>query len=359
MLLCNIIGVKKVCKMLKAQPLLSVIITCYNYETYIDECIQSVLSQDYDNLEVIVVDDGSTDGSWSRIQRYGHQIISIRSENRGSLKACLGGLSRSHGEFIYFLDADDVLNEGALKEIESYLRPDVSKIQFMLLPIDKDGKPMGNPFPSLRKSSDSEPLIQSIRKKGYYDTPPTSGNVYRRDVYDGLGEMTYERAIDGVSYLLAPFVGKVVSIDKALGRYRIHNANLSSFSDISSKRMNAYVERFMGRLHHLAELLEARCAPAADGKVNVNVRNDYAYITELNTMSLVVDGKRPGARQISAYIRAVMRENTGAKRVVLCLFGIGLFVLPNTLAQRLAALKIDPSRARLMRSRLKQVFSLA
>jgi len=341
--------------MLKARPLLSIIITCYNYETYIDECIQSVLSQDYDNLEIIVVDDGSTDGSWNRIEQYGDQIFALRTENRGSLKACMSGLSQSHGAFIYFLDADDVLGQGALKEIEPYLRPDISKIQFMLLPIDKDGKPMGNPFPSLRKSSDSATLIQSIREKGYYDTPPTSGNVYRRDVYDGLGEMTYERAIDGVSYLLAPFVGKVISIDKVLGRYRIHNANLSSFSDISSKRMKAYVERFMGRLNHLAELVEARCAPSAD----VNVRDDYAYVTELNTMSLVVDGKRPSLRQISAYIGAVIRENTGAKRVALCLFGIGLFVLPNALAQRLAALKIDPSRARGMRSRLKQVFSIA
>lgn len=50
-------------------------------------------------------------------------------------------------------------------------------------------------------------------------TPPTSGNVYRRDVYDGLGEMTHERAIDGVPYLLAPFVGEVISIDHPFGRY--------------------------------------------------------------------------------------------------------------------------------------------
>ncbi|MFS2155243.1 glycosyltransferase family 2 protein [Rhizobium sp. Rhizsp42] len=341
--------------MLKAQPLLSVIITCYNYETYIDECIQSVLSQDYDNLEVIVVDDGSTDGSWSKIQAYGDRITAIRGVNSGPLKACRSALSRAHGSFLYFLDADDALGEGALKEIEPYLRPDVSKIQFMLLPVDKDGKPMGNPFPSLHKSSNSNELIQSIRQKGYYNTPPTSGNVYRRDVYDGLGEMTYERAIDGVPYLLAPFVGTVVSIDHPLGRYRIHNANLSSFSDISSKRMKGYVDRFMGRLHHLAELVEARCASAA----NVDVRDDYAYVTELNTMSLIVDGKRPSVRQISAHIGAVVRENTGIKRVALCLFAIGLFVLPNAVAKRLAALRVDPSRGRRMRSRLKYVLSLA
>ncbi len=341
--------------MLKSQPLLSVIITCYNYETYIDECIQSVLSQDFDNLEVIVVDDGSTDGSWSKIQKYGDRITAIRGENSGPLKACRSGLSRSHGAFIYFLDADDALCEGALTELEPYLRSDVSKIQFMLLPVDKDGKAIGNPFPELRRSANSQQLIQSIRQKGHYNTPPTSGNVYRRDVYDGLGEMTYERAIDGVPYLLAPFVGEVISIDHPLGRYRIHNANLSSFSDISSKRMKAYVERFMGRLHHLAELVEARSATAA----KVNVRNDYAYVTELNTMSLVVDGKRPSVGQISAHIGAVVRENSGMKRVALCLFAVGLFALPNVLAKRLAAVRIDPSRARRMRSRLKHVFSLA
>jgi glycosyltransferase involved in cell wall biosynthesis len=321
---------------------------------YISECIRSVLSQNYDNLEIIVVDDGSTDHSWDKIQEFGDEIIAVRTENRGQLKTSLNGMSLSHGDFVYFLDADDVLGEGALAEIAPYLRPDVSKIQFMLLPIDKDGKPIGNAFPSLQPSDDSEPLIQSIRARGYYNTPPTSGNIYRRDVYEGLGDMTYERGIDGVSYLLAPFVGRVISIDKTLGKYRIHNANQSSFSVLTSKRMKGYVDRFMGRLHHLAELVQARCAATAQ----VDVRNDYAYVMELNTMSLIVDGKRPNIGQISAYIGAVMRENTGKKRLALCLFAIALFLLPNAMAQQLAAIRIDPSRSRQMRSRLKQAFSV-
>jgi len=340
--------------MLKLQPLLSIIITCYNYETYITECIRSVLSQDYDNLEIIVIDDGSTDHSWDKIQEFGDEIIAVRTENCGQVKTSLNGLSLSHGDFVYFLDADDVLGEGALAEIAPYLRPDVSKIQFMLLPIDKDGKPIGNAFPSLPPSDDSEPLIQSIRARGYYDTPPTSGNIYRRDVYEGLGDMTYEQGIDGVSYLLAPFVGRVISIDKTLGKYRIHNANQSAFSVLTSQRMKGYVDRFMERLHHLAELVQARCEATA----KVDVRNDYAYVMELNTMSLIVDGKRPNIGQISAYIGAVMRENTGKKRFALCLFAIALFLLPNAMAQQLTAIRIDPSRSRQMRSRLKQAFSV-
>ncbi|MDQ0562016.1 glycosyltransferase involved in cell wall biosynthesis [Rhizobium mesoamericanum] len=338
--------------MLKSQPFLSIIISCYNYEIYVSECIRSVLSQNYNNFEIIVVDDGSTDNSWDKIQEFGDRINAVRTENRGSLKTCLNALSLAKGDFIYFLDADDVLCEGALAEIAPYLRPDVSKIQFMLLPIDKDGAPIGNAFPSLQPTAGSGPLIQSIQKKGYYDTPPTSGNIYRRDVYEDLGDMAYERGIDGVSYLLAPFVGTVISIDKPLGKYRIHNANLSSFSEVTSKRMKAQVDRFMGRLHHLAELVQSR--PTATEKVEV--RNNYAYVMELNTMSLVIDGKRPGIGHMSAYIGAVVRENTGNKRIALCLFGLALFLLPNRMARHLAAIRIDPSRSHQIRSRFKQAF---
>lgn len=351
MLLCNINFVDKVCKVKINQPILSVIITCYNYERYIGECIKSVISQDYEWLEIVVVDDGSTDRSWEKIQEFKDRIIALRTENRGQLKTSLTGLSLSKGDFVYFLDADDVIADGAIAQVAQYLRPDVSKIQFMLLPIDHNGYPIGNAFPTLQPSEDSGPLIQSIRKRGYYNTPPTSGNIYRRDVYEGLGEMNYERGIDGVSYLLAPFVGRVVSIDKVLGKYRIHNSNQSSFSVLTSSRMKGYIDRFMGRLHHLSQLVQERCAAAE----KIEVRNDYAYVMELKAMSVVVDGKRPDLSQLSAYIGAVMRENTGKKRLALLLFAIALFVLPNKMARHIASIRVDPSRSQQLRSQLKRV----
>ncbi|WP_132411654.1 glycosyltransferase family 2 protein [Neorhizobium sp. S3-V5DH] len=340
--------------MINQHPLLSVIITCYNYEAYIGECIRSVISQDYQNLEIVVVDDGSTDGSWEEIQQFEGQIVALRTENRGQLKTSFTGFSLSRGDFVYFLDADDLLLEGALTQIAGYLRPDVSKIQFMLAPIDKDGRSIGNPFPSLQRSEDSVPLIQSIRSRGYYETPPTSGNIYRRDVYMGLGEMTYERGIDGVPYLLAPFVGRVVSLDEVLGKYRIHNSNQSAFSVLTSTRMKGYIDRFVGRLHHLSQLVQERCETAE----KIEVRDDYAYVMELKAMSMVVDGKRPDMLQTRAYIGAVMRENSGKKRLALSLFAIALFILPNNLARKAAAIRIDPSRSRQLRSRLKRAFSI-
>ncbi|MDI7862976.1 glycosyltransferase family 2 protein [Rhizobiaceae bacterium n13] len=321
---------------------------------YIGECIRSALSQDYANLEIIVVDDGSTDGSWQKIQEFGDQIIAVRMENQGQLKALFAGLSLAQGDYIYFLDADDVLAEDALAQIAPCLQPDVSKIQFMLLPIDKDGNAIGNAFPTLRPSDDSTALIRSIRTRGYYNTPPTSGNIYRRDVYEGLGDMSYEMGIDGVPYLLAPFVGRVVSIDRTLGKYRIHDSNQSSFSVVTSTRMKRYVDCFMGRLHHLAELVQARCATTE----KFEVRNDYAYVMELDAMSRVADGKQPGIRQTWAHIAAVAREHTGRKRLGLCLFAVALFVLPNSMARQLTAIRVNPSRSGHFRSRLKQAFSV-
>lgn len=103
--------------------------------------------------------------------------------------------------------------------------------------------------------------------------------------------------------------------------------------------MESICRAFYGSPPPLAELVEASGATAA----KVNVRNDYAYVTELNTMSPVVDGKRPSVGQISAHIGAVVRENSGMKRAALCLSAaVGLFALPNVLAKRLAAVRIDP-----------------
>lgn len=89
-------------------PLVSVIIPNYNAAAYIRKAVDSVLQQHYPHLEVIVVDDGSTDDSPSILAEYGDKIRVIRQHNAGAAAARNSGLAVAQGEYIAFLDADDV-----------------------------------------------------------------------------------------------------------------------------------------------------------------------------------------------------------------------------------------------------------
>lgn len=90
------------------QPLVSVVIPNYNYAHYLPQAIDSVLSQSYPRVEVIVVDDGSKDESTTIVEKYGERVRLIRQQNQGVAAARNRGVAESSGEFIAFLDADDV-----------------------------------------------------------------------------------------------------------------------------------------------------------------------------------------------------------------------------------------------------------
>jgi glycosyltransferase involved in cell wall biosynthesis len=89
------------------KPLVSIIMPCYNGEVFLAEAVDSVLGQTLQDFELIVVDDGSTDGSSAVLARYGHRIGVIRQCNRGVSAARNAGIEAARGEFIAFLDADD------------------------------------------------------------------------------------------------------------------------------------------------------------------------------------------------------------------------------------------------------------
>ena len=103
-----------------AQELVSVIIPCYNAELYIRECLVSVMAQDYKNLEIIVIDDGSTDQSVSIAETElgkDARAILVRNKNHGVAYSRNAGLEHSTGDFIFFLDADDVLPSDSISEL--------------------------------------------------------------------------------------------------------------------------------------------------------------------------------------------------------------------------------------------------
>lgn len=104
-----------------ADPLISCIVPVYNGERFLAEALDSILGQTYRPLEVIVVDDGSTDATAEIAARYAPQVTCLRQDNRGAASAKNLGVSASRGNLIAFLDADDLWLPGKLERQAAWL----------------------------------------------------------------------------------------------------------------------------------------------------------------------------------------------------------------------------------------------
>ena len=99
------------------QPAISVIIPVYNQEKYVGKCIRSVLGQSFQDFEVIIVNDGSTDKSLKICQKYAEsdpRITVIDKQNDGVTLARKDGVLKSQGDYLFFIDSDDYLVKNAL-----------------------------------------------------------------------------------------------------------------------------------------------------------------------------------------------------------------------------------------------------
>ena len=108
--------------------LLSIIIPVYNGEKYIKKCLDSVLSQTYSNIEVIIINDGSTDNSYQILQEYAkkdHRIFLLNQENVGSSLTRNTGIKYAKGEYITFVDIDDYLEKDTYEKVIAKLQDDI------------------------------------------------------------------------------------------------------------------------------------------------------------------------------------------------------------------------------------------
>lgn len=125
-------------------PIISVIVPVYNVEKYLDRCVQSILAQSFQEFELILVNDGSTDSSLEICQKYkekDHRIILISQENKGLSAARNTGLRNIHGDYICFIDSDDFIEKDYLKLLYSNLKEndsDISMCEYFLT--DEAGK---------------------------------------------------------------------------------------------------------------------------------------------------------------------------------------------------------------------------
>ena len=112
--------------------MISVIVPVYNAEEYLEECLESIKNQTYTNIEVILVNDGSSDGSKEICEQYcekDNRFKLVNQENQGQSVARNLGVAESVGEFIMFVDSDDVINKNVLEVLLPYMKTEVDIVE--------------------------------------------------------------------------------------------------------------------------------------------------------------------------------------------------------------------------------------
>lgn len=209
-------------------PSFSIIVTCYNYARYVEQALQSALGQTYANKQIVVVNDGSTDGSLDVISRYSDRVVVIDQPNAGSIAAYNRGYRAASGDVIVLLDADDVLEPDALASVAAVWTKQVAKVQWDLKIIDAEGRDLGRKFCNFDDSYDTARVREAFRRTGTYRWPVSVGNAYSRWFADALFPLSPEHGPDGALNTVAPVYGDVVTLARPLGSYRIHGRNLWS-----------------------------------------------------------------------------------------------------------------------------------
>lgn len=221
----------------RAAPTISVVIPCYNYARYVGGAIESALGQGYIHRQVIVVNDGSTDGSLDVIERYRGRVELIDQPNRGSIAAYTRGFEQARGDIVIFLDADDLLTPGALERVARAWSPACAKVQYDLRIIDAEGRDLGRRFCNFAPGYDAARVRRDFLRTGTYRWPVTAGNAYSRWFVAAMLPLDVEHGPDGALNTAAPLYGDVVTIAEPLGAYRIHGANMWASDGGDARRL--------------------------------------------------------------------------------------------------------------------------
>src|SRR5215208_4939235 len=205
----------------------SVVIPCYNQARFLGEAIQSVLCQGYTDLEIIVVDDGSNDGTEEVASGYAREdprVRLIKQENRGLAAARNRGLAEAGGEYVVFLDSDDRLVSEALevgvRELEAH--PGCAFVSGICRKITADGSIVPG-WEQFRVRDD--PYLELLRSCPVY----VPAVMYRRSVFDAVGgfDASYRAAEDYDLYYRILERFPVYCHDALVAEIRRHGANMT------------------------------------------------------------------------------------------------------------------------------------
>lgn len=203
----------------------SIIIPTYNYKKFVCDAIDSVLNQDYENIEVIVIDDGSTDGTRECLEKYGDKILYVYQDNQGPSVARNTGLQLATGDYLGFLDADDVFQAGKITKQVSFLgnESNIGLVYSDYYCVDKKLKIIDH-----FRSKGFKNRIKTIEGLIEKNVINTSTVLMKREIIDeiGLFNVEYKYLEDLDYWLRIAFEYRLGYINSFLVKTRSHGYNL-------------------------------------------------------------------------------------------------------------------------------------
>lgn len=327
---------------------ISIVITVYNYERYVGQAIDSALMQRRPADEVVVIDDGSSDGSPRIIASYGSRIRAVYQKNQGNIAAFEAGYRAASGDILLFLDADDVLLPDAVESVVAHWRDGASKVQFDLEIIDGAGASLGRSFCAFPSHYTPSRIHSEFVQSGTYIWPVMSGNAYSRAFIDAVIPLHPPVGYDGALNTIAPLYGDVITIPRILGQYRLHGRNISRHDAKGRPMRFPDFPRQIGFRVAEFDILKAHCE-----KKSVQLRATKPIDNEIVSVNYRLASRKLGLAyvgdeadsNISLFVRgirlALTRTTSWKAAVSNIVWFSALFPCPGWMARQLLLLRFN------------------
>ena len=234
--------------------MISVIVPVYNVEKYLEECLDSIQNQTYSDIEVILVNDGSLDNSKDICEKYckeDNRFKLINQANQGQSVARNHGVAASTGEFIAFVDSDDIIRQDYLEVLIRYMSEEVDIVESQFTVHKKEFFNENYKEINVIFEGDSEEAVKAVPKHVLSVNPVTK--LYRRSVVEAvpyLEGLIFEDIYSGVGML--KYIRRIIKSDYTGYYYRQHGTstmhrtftenNLNVFT-VSDKLIDLYSDR--------------------------------------------------------------------------------------------------------------------
>jgi len=209
-----------------------IVISNHNYADYLADAIESARGQTHPEVNVIVVDDGSTDDSHDRLRPYEGEVEIVLKENGGQASALNAGMERARGDVVIFLDADDMLRPQVAASAAAAMaaEPGLAKVQFRMVFVDAAGRPTGATKPTGHLAAPTGDL-RAAELAFPYDLAwlPGGGTAFRAEALRRIfpiPERDYPRyGADWYVVHLSALLGPAGWRDEVCADYRVHGRN--------------------------------------------------------------------------------------------------------------------------------------